>query len=76
MANKSFFSKLLLLSTWIILMVLVAYPISIIVSIIYVLMQPFQACGLLNQVMNALFEKCVMLPIICAENAYNAKSLF
>lgn len=61
---------------WILVLFLIAIPIGFLMSFIYVFLQPFQSCGLLSTTMQFLLDYCIHLPLKCAENARNKKSLF
>jgi hypothetical protein len=61
---------------WVLVLLLIAIPIGLVMSGIYVLLQPFQSCGLMKRTMEFLLENCIHLPLKCAENALKKKSLF
>jgi hypothetical protein len=60
---------------WLLVLVTVAYPVALLSSIWYILLQPFQVCCTPCLPVAQFFFKLVQLPLICAGNVRISKSM-
>jgi hypothetical protein len=62
---------------WFLVLVFIGWPVAFLVSWIYVLLLPFSACILsLKLACHVILKKAVQLPLTCAENMIEMKSMF